>query len=58
MKEIRCQRCGRLLFKGAFDTIEIKCHRCKKINTFTNSEKEGQNYAEEFQKDWKKLQMA
>jgi len=33
MKELRCQKCGKLLAKGE-GKVEIKCSRCKKINTF------------------------
>lgn len=31
MKEYRCSNCFKLLFKGAFNIIEIKCPRCKRI---------------------------
>lgn len=33
MKEYRCNKCNKLLFKGKFlGIIEILCNRCKKIN--------------------------
>ena len=32
MKEYRCNKCNKLLFKGNFTgMIEILCNRCKKI---------------------------
>ncbi|MFZ1892431.1 MAG: Com family DNA-binding transcriptional regulator [Formosimonas sp.] len=33
MKEIRCTYCKKLLFKGIFSKIEIKCPRCKATQT-------------------------
>ncbi|MCL6059601.1 Com family DNA-binding transcriptional regulator [Neisseria meningitidis] len=30
-RELRCKYCGRLLAKGS---VQIKCMRCKNINTF------------------------
>ena len=32
-RELRCQYCGRLLAKGS-GGVQIKCMRCKNINTF------------------------
>ncbi|WP_081407207.1 Com family DNA-binding transcriptional regulator [Acinetobacter rudis] len=32
MQRITCRSCGRLLAKGVFTTLEIKCPRCKAIN--------------------------
>jgi phage FluMu protein Com len=33
LKEQRCKRCNRMLFKGDFNgTIESKCNKCKEIN--------------------------
>ncbi|OTG85277.1 hypothetical protein B9T31_12425 [Acinetobacter sp. ANC 4558] len=32
MKLINCRSCGRLLAKGSFTTLEIKCPRCKTMN--------------------------
>ena len=33
MKEHRCKKCNKLLFKGKFiGIIEILCSRCKEIN--------------------------
>ncbi len=28
LKHIRCKKCGRLLFKGRIERIEIKCPKC------------------------------
>jgi LSD1 subclass zinc finger protein len=33
MKEIHCSNCGRFLCKLAFGKLEIKCPKCKTINT-------------------------
>ncbi|WIX31258.1 Com family DNA-binding transcriptional regulator [Salinicola sp. JS01] len=34
MKAIRCSGCSKLLARaGQFDTLEIKCPRCGRINT-------------------------
>lgn len=35
LKEYRCDRCNKLLFKGSIAeaTIEVKCRGCKNINT-------------------------
>lgn len=36
MKEIRCTKCHKLLFKAeTFMIVEIKCSRCKTIHSFT-----------------------
>ncbi|MBI5399249.1 Com family DNA-binding transcriptional regulator [Candidatus Saganbacteria bacterium] len=37
MKEFRCQKCRRLLAKidGTGTRVEIKCPRCKGLNTFS-----------------------
>ncbi|WP_081407365.1 Com family DNA-binding transcriptional regulator [Acinetobacter sp. ETR1] len=32
MQLINCRSCGRLLGKGIYTTLEIKCPRCKTIN--------------------------
>lgn len=33
MKEYRCEKCHKLLFKGQFNGIvEILCTRCKEVN--------------------------
>ncbi|HED1844333.1 Com family DNA-binding transcriptional regulator [Citrobacter koseri] len=37
MKEYRCSNCLKLLFKGTFNTIEIKCPRCKRIILISNA---------------------
>ena len=38
MKEIRCERCGKLLFRkeGDFGMCEIKCPRCGHIQKIGN----------------------
>lgn len=33
MQDIRCGSCNKLLGKGTFDTVSIKCPRCKTLNT-------------------------
>jgi phage FluMu protein Com len=33
MIEVRCGDCGRLLAKASFSRIEIKCPRCKTLNS-------------------------
>ncbi|KMQ72836.1 Com family DNA-binding transcriptional regulator [Marinobacter subterrani] len=37
MHNIRCGSCNRLLAKGLFEQLEIKCPRCGKINERTAS---------------------
>lgn len=37
LKKMRCKKCGRLLFKGAIRTIEIKCPKCGYVQVFNNS---------------------
>ncbi|EBU8551976.1 Com family DNA-binding transcriptional regulator [Salmonella enterica subsp. enterica serovar Telelkebir] len=32
MTETRCLRCNKLLFKGRFISIQIKCSRCGYVN--------------------------
>lgn len=32
MNLIKCKSCGRLLAKGEYRTLEIKCPRCKTLN--------------------------
>ena len=33
MKEYRCNKCNKLLYKGRYiGTIEILCNRCKELN--------------------------
>ncbi|CWO40202.1 TPA: Com family DNA-binding transcriptional regulator [Neisseria meningitidis] len=34
-RELRCKYCGRLLAKGS-GYVQIKCARCKNINSFSN----------------------
>lgn len=36
--EFRCENCNKLLFKGKFIVIVIKCPRCGKLNTMRASE--------------------
>ena len=40
MRDIRCFNCGKLLLKadGTYH-IEIKCNRCKQINTIIDAKK-------------------
>lgn len=38
MKEYRCLTCNKLLFKGRLIVIEIKCPRCKYLQTLKASE--------------------
>ncbi|AFJ02012.1 Mu-like prophage protein Com [Methylophaga frappieri] len=33
MIEVRCGDCGRLLARASFSRIEIKCPRCKTLNS-------------------------
>lgn len=39
MQEVRCSKCGKLLYKmdvigmGSHGTIQIKCPRCGEVNT-------------------------
>ncbi|UTW12924.1 Com family DNA-binding transcriptional regulator [Marinobacterium rhizophilum] len=33
MHDIRCSRCQKLLARAVFAVIEIKCPRCKTLNT-------------------------
>ncbi|WP_414711286.1 Com family DNA-binding transcriptional regulator [Spongiibacter sp. UBA1325] len=35
VQEIRCSRCNRLLGKGQYVRIEIKCPRCKFFNNLS-----------------------
>ncbi|WP_353675167.1 Com family DNA-binding transcriptional regulator [Acinetobacter towneri] len=38
MQNLKCRCCFKLLAKaGAFDTIEVKCPRCKTLNTFQST---------------------
>ncbi|HEM7785391.1 TPA: Com family DNA-binding transcriptional regulator [Acinetobacter baumannii] len=38
MQNLKCQCCFKLLAKSAaFDQIEIKCPRCKTLNTFQST---------------------
>ncbi|WP_081401285.1 Com family DNA-binding transcriptional regulator [Acinetobacter tandoii] len=38
MQNLKCQCCFKLLAKvGAFDTIEVKCPRCKTLNTYQST---------------------
>ena len=36
MTEVRCSNCRRLLARGNYSAIEIKCPRCKAHNIFSN----------------------
>ncbi|MFC3172102.1 Com family DNA-binding transcriptional regulator [Acinetobacter vivianii] len=35
MQLINCRSCGRLLAKGTYISLEIKCSRCKSINSLS-----------------------
>ncbi|EEI6239508.1 Com family DNA-binding transcriptional regulator [Salmonella enterica subsp. enterica] len=37
MKETRCLRCNKLLFKGRFIEIQIKCSRCGYVNELSTT---------------------
>ncbi|HDK0627796.1 TPA: Com family DNA-binding transcriptional regulator [Escherichia coli] len=37
MKSIRCNNCNKLLFKGVFNQVEIKCPRCKRLILISNA---------------------
>lgn len=37
MQEIRCKNCNKLLFKGVFKCIEVKCPRCKRLISISNA---------------------
>ncbi|EEH1521385.1 Com family DNA-binding transcriptional regulator [Salmonella enterica subsp. enterica] len=39
MKETRCSRCSKLLFKGRFISIQIKCGRCGYLNELSATER-------------------
>ncbi|ECC1559550.1 Com family DNA-binding transcriptional regulator [Salmonella enterica subsp. salamae] len=41
MKEIRCLRCNKLLFKGCFISIQIKCSRCGYMSELSAIERHG-----------------
>lgn len=36
MDSVRCKNCNKLLFKGGFKHIEIKCPRCKRYIVISN----------------------
>ncbi|EBR2766510.1 Com family DNA-binding transcriptional regulator [Salmonella enterica subsp. enterica serovar Newport] len=37
MHSIRCKNCNKLLFKGDFLQVEIKCPRCKRYILISNA---------------------
>ena len=37
MRNIRCKNCNKLLFKGVFNQVEIKCPRCKRLILISNA---------------------
>ncbi|EEE2001894.1 Com family DNA-binding transcriptional regulator [Salmonella enterica subsp. enterica serovar Kotte] len=39
MKAVRCLRCNKLLFKGCFISIQIKCNRCGYVNELSATER-------------------
>ncbi|HGJ0761812.1 TPA: Com family DNA-binding transcriptional regulator [Salmonella enterica subsp. enterica serovar Bovismorbificans] len=34
---VRCRHCNKLLARASFDFIEVKCPRCKTLNTVISS---------------------
>ncbi|EHP63479.1 hypothetical protein HMPREF0986_04541 [Escherichia coli 4_1_47FAA] len=38
MDSVRCKNCNKLLFKGGFKHIEIKCLRCKRCIVISNTQ--------------------
>ncbi|MBJ7550727.1 Com family DNA-binding transcriptional regulator [Marinomonas ostreistagni] len=41
MQEIRCTRCNKLLARGVFVSMEIKCPRCSFLNERASSPTHG-----------------
>lgn len=37
LPEIKCINCGKLLAKGVYSVLSIKCRGCKEINVFQSS---------------------
>lgn len=33
-REYRCGHCGKLLARGSGGLLQIKCHRCKTLNSY------------------------
>jgi len=44
-----CPRCGKLLFIGFAENIEIKCRRCKELCKFTKEDWNNKNESPEGQ---------
>lgn len=42
MDSVRCKNCNKLLFKGGFKHIEIKCPRCKRYIVISNAKEHPQ----------------
>ncbi|MDO8282689.1 MAG: Com family DNA-binding transcriptional regulator [Thermodesulfovibrionia bacterium] len=38
LPNVRCKKCGKLLFKGEFTEIEVKCPRCNFLQTFRGAQ--------------------
>ncbi|HCJ0148101.1 TPA: Com family DNA-binding transcriptional regulator [Salmonella enterica subsp. enterica serovar Infantis] len=39
LQENRCLHCNKMLFKGRFITVQIKCPRCGTVNNLSASER-------------------
>ena len=39
MKQVRCKKCGRLLFKGMIKEVQIKCPKCGYLQTINCQKK-------------------
>lgn len=44
LQENRCLHCNKMLFKGCFITVQIKCPRCGTINNLSASERHDGGY--------------
>ena len=38
-EHVRCKKCGRLLFKGRYWDVEIKCPKCDYVQTLNGAKK-------------------
>ncbi|MGA5655274.1 Com family DNA-binding transcriptional regulator [Rahnella contaminans] len=45
MPEIRCLKCNKLLFKGQFIEIEVKCPRCGHLSKMSAPERQPKSKA-------------
>jgi iron complex transport system substrate-binding protein len=41
LNSVKCKKCGRQLFKGLVDEIEIKCPKCGYVQTINGKLKKG-----------------